>query len=135
MAHAQLINRSGFTLIEFLVAIVILMVGMLGLLQGVNVSLNAGRQNQLRNQASLVADKWLSKELAKGFTNVSTTALSGNAYSSEPILNGFVNFSVARSGLVFQSSKSVQFTVSWYYRGTKYYTYAGGVASNNPVAQ
>jgi type IV pilus assembly protein PilV len=130
MAHAQLINRSGFTLIEFLVAIVILMVGMLGLLQGVNVSINAGRQNQLRNEASLVADQWLATELAKGFNNVSTTPLSGNAYSSRRIVNGFVNFSVARSGAVFQKSKSVQFQVSWYYRGARYVCNAGGVASN-----
>ena len=76
MAFARLNDNSGFTLIEFLAAIVILMVGLLGLMQSANVAISTSRQNQLRNEASLVADQFLAGELAKGFQNVSTSALS-----------------------------------------------------------
>jgi type IV pilus assembly protein PilV len=120
-------NNKGFTLVEFLVAIVILMVGLLGLLQAVNVSLNSNMQNQLRNEAVVVADRSLANELAKGYDAVSTFA----HYTCEHprVLNAFKNFSVARSGTPFQNSKEIRYEVSWRYKGVRYTHDAGGVIS------
>jgi type IV pilus assembly protein PilV len=119
------LNNEGFTLIEFLVAIVILMVGMLGLLQAVNVALNSNMQNQLRNEALLVADHSMATELAKGFDAVSTF----DHYTCEHRRNPFKNFSVARTGTDFLNSKEIRFEVSWMHKGVRYTHDAGGMIS------
>lgn len=48
-------DKSGFTLVELLVAIVIMMVGLLGLLQSVNIALEYNLKNQMRNEVVRVA--------------------------------------------------------------------------------
>lgn len=65
-------NRNGFTLIEFLVALVILMVGMLGLLQTINVAIDQNLGNVFRDEAVLVVDDLMMKKRAKAFDSVST---------------------------------------------------------------
>ncbi|WP_246163477.1 type IV pilus modification PilV family protein [Oryzomonas sagensis] len=114
-----MLNDNGFTLIEFLVAIVILMVGLLGLLQAVNVSLNHNLQNQLRNEGVVVADEQMAREMAKGYDLVSTST-SSYVISNRPVLNAFKNFSVTRSGIILQNSKQVNIAVSWHHRGVSY---------------
>lgn len=121
------LNNKGFTLIEFLVAIVILMVGLLGLLQAVNVAINSNMQNQLRNEALLVADSKMAHELAKGFDAVSTTTKNENI--PRQVLNAQKNFSSSRSGTAFQNSKEIRFVVSWRYKGVRYTHDAGGLVS------
>jgi type IV pilus assembly protein PilV len=49
-------NKNGFTLIEVLVAIVIMMVGLLGLLQSVNIALEANFRNQQREEVVRVGE-------------------------------------------------------------------------------
>lgn len=120
-------NNSGFTLIEFLVAIVILMVGLLGLLQAVNVSLNHSMQNQLRNEAVNVADSRMSRELAKGFDAVSTT--TQNTLEQRRVLNSNKNFNVVRTGTQYQNSKEVRFQVIWQHKGTQYTHETSGIVS------
>jgi|GEM_PF-6659776 len=117
-----------------MVAIMIIMVGMLGLLQAVNLALNSNRQNQLRNEASLVLDKWLSGELAKGFDHISSSPVG--QVEPRPVLNGFANFSVTRkSPATGSNSKEVDIVVSWRYHGTRYAYQGGGVISKNTVQQ
>jgi len=113
-------NNSGFTLIEFLVAIVILMVGMLALLQTINLAINHNLQNQYRNEAAVIADSEMAVMLAKGFERVSTStmqALRLKSYSSGFTLR---NYSVVRTGTTYSNSKEVTYRVSWRYRGGKY---------------
>ena len=133
MVHVHFNNQAGFTLVEFMVAIVILMVGILGLLQSANVAINSNRQNQLRNEATLVMDNALARELAKGYASASV--LSSYTCESRKVLNGFVNYSVMRSGTQFQNSKEVRFKVSWPYRKARYSYSGGGIISNSVVAQ
>ncbi|KAB0664837.1 prepilin-type N-terminal cleavage/methylation domain-containing protein [Oryzomonas japonica] len=114
-----MLDDNGFTLIEFLVAIVILMVGLLGLLQAVNVSLNHNLQNQLRTEGVVVADEEMAREMAKGYDLVSTSTKS-YVISKRPVLNAFKNFSVTRSGTILQNSKQVSIAVSWHHRGVSY---------------
>ena len=126
-------NRSGFTLVEFLVAIVILMVGLLGLLQTVNVALNHSLQNDLRNSAVAVADEEMAKTLAVGYDNIS----SGTPKNVErKVLQAFKNYSVSR--LVTQissgagaSTRQVDIAVSWNHRGARYNHGASGMLTKN----
>ncbi|CAH2030120.1 type IV pilus modification PilV family protein [Trichlorobacter ammonificans] len=126
-----LCNSRGFTLLEFLVAVLIAMVGLLGLLQTVNVALNHNLQNQLRNEAVQVADSYMARELAKGFDAVSTHPPLTPKYlvESRQILNGFRNFSVAHSGITYENSKEIRFQVIWRHKGTRYTHDAAGVVS------
>ncbi len=120
-------DSRGFTLIEFLVAIVITMVGLLALLQSVNIALNHNLQNQLRNEAVALADQQMARELAKGFENVSTS--NKNTNESRQILNGFKDFSVVRTGLPYQNSKEVHYNVNWDYKGVRYTHDTAGIIS------
>lgn len=122
-------DSRGFTLIEFLVAIVITMVGLLALLQSVNIALNHNLQNQLRNEAVALADQQMARELAKGFENVSTS--NKNTNESRQIVNGFKNFSVVRTGLQYQNSKEVRYNVNWDYKGVRYTHDTAGIISRS----
>ncbi|MFA7059397.1 MAG: prepilin-type N-terminal cleavage/methylation domain-containing protein [Pedobacter sp.] len=122
-------SESAFTLIEFLVAIVILMVGMLGLLQMVNVSLNHNLQNQLRNEAVNVLDVEMAKELAKGYNQVAIT--NRNYTASRKILNSFKLYSVSRTGIALPNSREVNFQVSWRHKGVRYTHDASSVLTNS----
>lgn len=126
-------KESGFTMVEFLVAIVILLIGMLGLLQAANVALNSNQQNHLRNEATLVMDNELGQELAKGYAGASVLA----HYTCEhrKLLNAYVNYSVVRSGTQYPNSKEIRFRISWPYRAARYSYNGGGIISNSVVAQ
>ncbi len=129
--HAYL-NNKAFTLIEFLVAIVIMMVGLLGLLQAVNVSISHNRQNQLRNEAVSVADAYMARELAKGFEAVSTSQKKYTQVEQIPwrTLNTMQNYSATRTGSSYQNSKEVSYQVVWRYKGVRYTHEIASVLSN-----
>jgi type IV pilus assembly protein PilV len=116
-------DERGFTLVEFLVSIVILSVGLLGLLQSVNVAINHNMTNQLRFEGTQVADEEIAKELAKGSTTagfeaISTTSRSYFVARRIPTsLNAFRNFSVTKAGTsITTNSKRVTIQVSWHYK-------------------
>jgi len=94
------------------------MVGLLGLLQTINYAMSYNLQNQLRNSAVLVADAQLSREMAKGFENASTSNSSRNV--QWPVLTGFKNFSVIRTGNTLQNTKQINFEIRWRYKNATY---------------
>lgn len=122
-------SNSGFTLIEFLVSIVILMVGLLGLLQAVNVSIHHNMNSQIRLEAVSVADQALAKELAKTFDNVSTT--TSTYLVSRQVVKAFKNFSVVRTGTLLTNSKQVNVRVSWKNKGNHNSHETSSVVSKN----
>lgn len=89
-AHGQ--HQGGFTLIEFLVAIVLLMVGMLGLLQSITVALHTNLENILRTEAVMLADDEMMRVRAKAFNAISTTTLG--FYPQRNIRGVLKNYSV-----------------------------------------
>lgn len=118
-------NEGGFTLIEFLVAIVILMIGMLGLLQAVNVALQYNTTTQMRNEAVALGDAEMSRELAKPFDQISVPTTA----SRKSVQIGLKNYSVARSGADMTNSKQVNIAVSWTYKRNRYTHNVYGVSS------
>ncbi|MBI2353484.1 MAG: prepilin-type N-terminal cleavage/methylation domain-containing protein [Deltaproteobacteria bacterium] len=121
-------NDGGFTLIEFLVAVIILMVGLLGLLQSVNLAISTNKVNLLRNEAVIVADQEISRQIAKGFDLMSTNA--GTSVIRRPILNSFQNYSVIRTEVPrFSNSKMLKLEVRWSYKNVGYTHDASAVLS------
>lgn len=111
-------NRNGFTLVEFLVAIVILMVGMLGLLQSINLALHTNLENILRTEAVMLADDRMMSKRAKTFTAVSTNTTAFNV--PRDIRGIFKNYSVRETVSVVTTtdlgaprSKQIDIDVIW----------------------
>jgi type IV pilus assembly protein PilV len=127
MANASS-SESGFTLIEVMVSILILMVGLMGLLQTINLSIEHNMRNQLRNEGANLADAELAKELSKGYANVST---STSNYSKTRLVMSSIqkSYSVSRSGSAVSTSKLVNFRVSWRYKLARYEVNVGSVNS------
>ena len=91
--HANLSNQSGFTLIEFCIAVVIMMVGLLGLLQAVNYATVVNLGTTLRNEAVYLADEQLVPVKTFAFERVTSSSYLVNRKTR----GGFNNYSVVRT--------------------------------------
>lgn len=73
-------NNGGFTLVEVLVAMVIMVIGMLGLLEAVNVAMEHNLRNHLRDQAVYVGEKIMNdmrgQQFGAVFANHTTIPMS-----------------------------------------------------------
>jgi len=65
-------NEEGFTLVEFLVAVVILAVGLLGLLQCVNLAMGKNLENMYRVEAIQLADDCMVQKRSMPFLAITT---------------------------------------------------------------
>jgi type IV pilus assembly protein PilV len=130
-------NNRGFTLIEFVAAVVILMVGLLGLLQTVNVAISTNKVNQLRNEGVIAADQEISRQMAKGFDLISTACIVSNtdcgcsSIISRPMLNGVQNYTVCRDGTDYSNSRQIRIQVRWNYKNVPYTHDATAIISKN----
>lgn len=114
-------NRLGFTLIEFLVAIVIMMIGLLALLEMVNVALKQNMTNQLRNEAVLIADGQMALEMTKPFVLISTNVTPNTSIFTRNVNLATKNFTRSRTGTaVSNTTKNVDITITWDYKNTPY---------------
>jgi type IV pilus assembly protein PilV len=114
-------NKDGFTLIEFCVAVLIMMVGLLGLLQAVNLATEHNLKSMLRNEALTIAEEQM--------VNARVSVINSDAYAALTEYTGFINrksrggfsnYSVVRTvSTVSANSKEVVVRVSWRYKGTK----------------
>jgi type IV pilus assembly protein PilV len=134
------LNKKGFTLIEFMVAILIMTVGLFGLLSAMNVALSKDKQTQLRNEAISVLDKQMAQELSKGFNNISTTYMVTTRTSH--VMNANVNYTLTRNPLNIgqtisslnnaPTSKIVTYQVSWYWNNVPQPPYSATSVSSQP---
>lgn len=115
-------KNNGFTLIEVLVSIVILMVGMLGLLQAVNLAIRENLKTVYRTEAVEIADHAMIEQKKKTFALISTHVspnLNRRSYNSR-IKSSFENYSIVTQGtLLTPRTKEIDITVSWRYRGIR----------------
>lgn len=116
-------NCSGFTLIEFLVAIVILMVGLLGLLQSINLALDKNLETTFRNEAIMLADDRMMRKRSAGFkifSGADTTDVNNG--SSQVNVRGILkNYSVSETiQKTTNNSQQIIVNVSWKKKGARY---------------
>jgi type IV pilus assembly protein PilV len=117
-------NNSGFTLIEFLSAILILMVGLLGLLSAIDLALKKNMETAFRNEAFSVADQRMMLKRSKSFLSISTTVANPPNISPSPtrIVRGISkNYTVQEIvSAPTINSKEITITVGWDYRSRLY---------------
>ncbi len=116
-------NCSGFTLVEFLVAIVILMVGMLGLLQSINVAIDKNLETTFRNEAIMLADDGMMRKRAAGFKVFSSadTIDVVDRYSQVKVRGIFKNYSVKETiQKTTNNSQQLIINVSWKKKNARY---------------
>ena len=114
---AERADNKGFTLIEVMVAILIMMVGMLALLQTVSLSIAYNNSNKLRNDAIIYADEAMGSERNRVFS----TAMASTGTLIQRRLNlGFVNYSVVKTYTNLSAvANHLQLRVTWRDKGIK----------------
>lgn len=119
MITLPLNNRYGFTLIEVLVALLILMVGMMALLSAATEAISLNLDNLLRDEAVQVADAKMrvvkgnkSATFASPFNNISTTSHETSKLRAKS-LSYTVSLSSSSTG---GNSNLLQVLVSWNFK-------------------
>ena len=104
-------NRSGFTLIEVLVAMVITLIGLLGLLQSINIAMEHNVRNHLREEATRVGEREMNIFRA-------TTATSTLVKQFPSVILPSKTFNVTRTSTSIGTSNSqeLEIIVGWDYR-------------------
>lgn len=132
MIPIMLNKDRGFTLIEVMMAILILMVGMIGLLQAINLTMEVNLRNQVREEAVYVGEKVMNEMRGRGFDNISVAAIpsqscSYQTYQIPSRLRGINRtYDVTRSSRVLSivdskpATKELTVLVNWTYKGTTY---------------
>lgn len=110
-------NQYGFTLIEFCVAVLIMMVGLLGLLQAVNMATSQNLATIIRKEAVMIADEQMVAAKYANYTSVKTGMLS----VARKTRSGYSNYSVGRVvSAAGPNSKEVTISVRWALKGKSY---------------
>jgi type IV pilus assembly protein PilV len=118
-------NSEGFTLIEFCVAVLIMMVGLLGLLQAVNMATIHNLGTLLRNEAITLADDRMVRAKSSVYDATSFTALASDTISSANLVSrgvrsGFANYSVVLTvASAGANTKELTSRVVWRHKGNK----------------
>jgi len=105
---------QGFTLVEVLMALLIMTVGLLGLLQSVNVAYEHNTRNRLRDEALLVGEQQMNKfriMTANSNVNYSSTGVIDRVIAGMP-----KKFSVTRENLIMGGTRRLKVRVSWSFK-------------------
>lgn len=107
-------GRGGYSLLEVMVAMLILMVGLLGLLQSVNIALEQNLRNTLREQAVALGEQQMNLlRTAPAFSNLTLARV--------PVRGVERAFFVNRTGAVASPlTRELGVTVTWTYKNVPY---------------
>jgi len=105
-------------------AVLILLVGMLGLLQAVNLAMEMNLRNQVREEAVYVGERVMGELRGRGFDNISASYVT---YSTPSKIRGVSRkYGVERSSEVLATegglpaTKQLAVVVTWNYKGVTY---------------
>lgn len=111
-------DSRGFTLIELMVAMLITLVGLVGLLQAVNVAMEHNMRNMLRDEAVLVGEQVMGYQKVRPFAQISTTNSAVTVNSR--LRRGSLSYTVAPTSTALSTARQLIVTVSWRYKGVDY---------------
>jgi len=114
-------NNAAFTLLEVLVAMVILMVGLLGMLKAINLSIITNVQNSMRTQAASVAEDQLARKKSLPFDNITTGTTAKTLAVPIAMRSTVLNYNVTYFvDDISTESKRINIGVRWSYKGNNY---------------
>lgn len=119
-------NTAGFTIVEVMMASVILVVGFIGMIQGITIGSEMLATARRQTLAAQILDHEIGKLRLKDWSYISTLSSSSSAtYSSD---QASINTAIAASGVSFNLAstvttittdlREVAFTVTWTKSGT-----------------
>ena len=109
MVATSLSNSAGFTLVEMVMAMLIMTVGLLGLLQSVNVAYEHNARNRLRDEAVLLGEEQMNQWM-RGYDAITTNSLATVTRSVTGVAK---DFSVSRHFDAYGNSKKLTVAVGW----------------------
>lgn len=110
-------NKAGFTLIEVMVAFVILLIVMLGLLNLTAQVTTVNVKNAIRDEAIKVAEEIMAQQMALPFDSIIST---DPAAISRKLRNFILTYDPKVDVTTYSDAKVINVTVTWEYKGTPY---------------
>jgi len=105
--HHALVAR-GFTLVEVMMALLVMTVGLLGLLQSVNVAYEHNIRNRLREEALLVGEEQM---------NIFRRMTGNGSFTVDRVVAGMPKkFSITRDSQVIGGTRKLKVTVGWSFK-------------------
>ncbi len=117
MERIAIFNKKGVTLIEMMIALVILLVVSLALMQTALIGIKANLQNTLRDEAVSVAEMRINQLRSLPFDSIPD--------AETPVTRDFRGFTQTYTptrtiDVINANSKQISILVSWTYRGKDY---------------
>jgi type IV pilus assembly protein PilV len=114
------LNNRGFTLIEVVVAILIMMVGLLGLLAAIDLAMDMNTRDYMRDEAVRVGERAMNATKGTAYNSIATGSPTTQTISTN--IRGIAkNYNVATTVEKLQNSKHISIVVNWTYKGQQYY--------------
>ncbi len=117
------LTDAGFTLVEFCLAFLILAIGLLALLQTVNVAIRHNLATLIRNEATALADEQMVALKTAVIDTTTFTAVASSASSTDRLSrNFFCNYSVVTAvstPVPNGTTKAVEIRIAWRYKEVK----------------
>jgi type IV pilus assembly protein PilV len=119
--HPQTVlsNKSGFTLIEVVVAMGIMLVGLLGLLATANLAMDFNTRDYMRDEAVRVGERFMN--LTRNADYDSIAAGTTNQPFTSTIRGVSKTYNVTRTVEQLTNTKHVSIVVNWTYKGQNYF--------------
>ena len=114
-----MLNKKGISLVEIMIALVVLLLVSLALMQTALVSIDSNMNNLLRDEALSIAEEWVIRSRNIPFDNLTSNSLSQSGTGVDTITRNFRNITnqtftvtsiVTDRGI---DNKQVGVTVAW----------------------
>jgi len=118
----RLRRKSGFSLIEAIIALFILLVGLLGLLGALNMAMNVETQSEIRNAMQTIIDK-KRNEIEQALKEQQNATVCNNFNNpNEPITNSTISKYIQSYSIQTATQQQTSNTIcivnfSWSYKG------------------
>jgi type IV pilus assembly protein PilV len=110
-------NNKGFSLVEMVIAMVIILVGLLGLVQATLLSIDSNAMNLLRDEAVRLAEERMDQLKSLPVTNVSLPPAANQCNSVNRNIRNFIETYQVCTTIVNlngnETRKSLQVVVGW----------------------